>query len=105
VRVGVAYVSPTREVVPIMTEALDARGRILKQPDPVVLFEDFGDSALLFSAYFWAQASPIYDYRIIESNYRTCSTTASAMPASSWPSRRSTSTSTGSGRPGANPSA
>lgn len=69
-RVGVAYGSPTREVVRIMTEAMDEHGRILKQPDPVVLFEEFGDSALLFSAYFWAQASPSYDYRIIESDYR-----------------------------------
>jgi small-conductance mechanosensitive channel len=67
VRVGVAYGSPTREV---MTEAMDEHGRILKQPDSVVLFDDFGDSALLFSAYFWAQASPSYDYRIIESDYR-----------------------------------
>jgi small-conductance mechanosensitive channel len=70
VRVGVAYGSPTREVVRLMAEALDKHGRILKQPEPVVLFEDFGGSALLFSAYFWVQVSPTYDYRIIESDYR-----------------------------------
>lgn len=70
VRVGVAYGSPTREVVQIMSEAMAEHGRILKQPEPVVLFEDFGDSALIFSAYFWAQVSPSYDYRIIESDYR-----------------------------------
>jgi small-conductance mechanosensitive channel len=70
VRIGVAYGSPTREVVRIMDEAVAAPGRILKQPEPVVLFEDFGDSALLFSAYFLVQVSPSYDYRIIESDFR-----------------------------------
>jgi small-conductance mechanosensitive channel len=70
VRVGVAYGSPTREVVRIMDETMAEHGRILKQPEPLVLFEDFGDSALIFSAYFWAQVSPSYDYRIIESDYR-----------------------------------
>jgi small-conductance mechanosensitive channel len=70
VRVGVAYGTPTREVVRIMAEAMDEHGRILKQPEPVVLFEDFGDSALLFSAYFWVQVSPSFDYRIVESDYR-----------------------------------
>jgi small-conductance mechanosensitive channel len=70
VRVGVAYGSPTREVARIMAAALAEHGRILKEPEPVVLFEDFGDSALIFSAYFWVQVSPSYDYRIIESDFR-----------------------------------
>jgi len=70
VRVGVAYGSPTREVARIMTAALVEHGRILDEPEPLVLFEDFGDSALLFSAYFWVRVSPSYDYRIIESDYR-----------------------------------
>lgn len=70
VRVGVAYGSPTREVAKIMTGALAEHGRILKEPEPVVLFEDFGDSALLFSAYFWVQVSPSFDYRIVASDYR-----------------------------------
>ena len=70
VRVGVAYGSPTQEVVRIMVEAMAEHDRILKQPEPVVLFEDFGDNALIFCAYFWAQISPSFDYRIVESDYR-----------------------------------
>lgn len=70
VRVGVAYGSPTREVARIMAAALAEHGRVLKEPEPVVLFENFGDSALLFSAYFWVQANASFDYRIIESDFR-----------------------------------
>lgn len=70
VQVGVAYDSATRDVAQIMSATLAEHGKILKQPEPVVLFEDFGDSALVFAAYFWVQVSPTGDYRIIASDYR-----------------------------------
>lgn len=70
VRVGVAYDSATRDVAQLMSATLAEHGKILKQPEPVVLFEDFGDNALIFSAYFWVQVSPTSDYRIVASDYR-----------------------------------
>jgi len=70
VRVGVAYDSATCDVAQLMSATLAEHGKILKLPEPVVLFEDFGDNALIFSAYFWVQVSPTSDYRIVASDYR-----------------------------------
>lgn len=70
VKVGVAYGSPTREVAKIIAIALEAHGRILKSPEPVILFEDFGDSALVFSVYFWVEMLPTADTRIVASDLR-----------------------------------
>ncbi len=70
VKVGVAYGSPTREVSKIISNALEQHGRILKDPEPVILFEDFGDSALIFSVYFWVEILPTADTRIVASDLR-----------------------------------
>lgn len=70
VKVGVAYGSPTRDVAKIIAVALEDHGRILKSPEPVILFEDFGDSALVFSVYFWVEMLPSADTRIVASDLR-----------------------------------
>lgn len=70
VTLGVAYGSPTREVSHIIEHALSEHGKILKAPEPIILFEDFGDSALIFSVYFWVEVQESYDYRIIASDLR-----------------------------------
>jgi len=38
-------------------QSVEGDNRILKQPEPFVLFEDFGDSALIFSVYFFISDS------------------------------------------------
>jgi len=53
VRVGVAYGSPTTLVRDILVECGNQHGLILKDPPPESLFEDFGDSSLIFALYFW----------------------------------------------------
>jgi len=53
VKVGVAYRSPTREVADILHQAAAEHGLVLKDPAPMVIFEDFGESALVFALYFW----------------------------------------------------
>lgn len=70
VKVGVAYGSPTRDVAKIIAIVLEEHGRILKSPEPVILFEDFGDSALVFSVYFWVEMLPTVDTRIVASDLR-----------------------------------
>jgi small-conductance mechanosensitive channel len=70
VKIGVAYGSPTREVARIIADALEEHGKILKSPEPIILFEDFGDSALIFSTYFWVEINRSFDYRIIASDLR-----------------------------------
>lgn len=68
VTVGVAYGSDTRLVEKLMLECVAAETGILKQPPPKVLFEDFGDSALIFSVYFFITDSFIDP--VIKSNIR-----------------------------------
>jgi len=53
VGVGVAYGSDTEKVKKLLLESVDKQKGILKSPKPFVLFEDFGDSALLFSVQFF----------------------------------------------------
>ena len=43
---------------------------MLKFPEPLILFEDFGDNALIFTAYFWLAITRFMDYRITASDIR-----------------------------------
>jgi potassium-dependent mechanosensitive channel len=70
VTVGVNYGSPVREVERIMLQVAEEHQRIRKAPKPFVLFNDFGDNALIFDLYFWVSMSRIMDRRIIESDIR-----------------------------------
>jgi len=51
--VGVAYGSPTRRVEELLLEAIRELDKAVIPPEPEVLFEDFGDNALIFEALFW----------------------------------------------------
>ncbi|MFT0715951.1 mechanosensitive ion channel family protein [Flagellimonas lutimaris] len=53
VSVGVAYGSDVDLVTKILEEIAHGQRLVLKNPKPFVLFEDFGDSALTFSIYFF----------------------------------------------------
>lgn len=57
VKVGVAYGSDTQLVKKILLECAEANDSILKTPVPFVMFEDFGDSALLFAVHFYVSDS------------------------------------------------
>lgn len=70
VRVGVAYGSPVERVAELIMQTLRRQKEILVDPEPVVLFDDFGDNALMFDAFFWVDATPGRDLRVIRSNIR-----------------------------------
>ncbi|MFT2090050.1 mechanosensitive ion channel family protein [Paraglaciecola sp. 2405UD69-4] len=70
VKVGVAYGSPATKVKELINQAVTDQDDILKDPAPVVLFEDFGDNALVFETYFWINATVDRDLRVIRSNVR-----------------------------------
>ena len=53
VNVGVAYGSNTQKVRELLLDCVARQKGVLKNPKPFVLFEDFGDSALLFGVYFY----------------------------------------------------
>lgn len=57
VRVGVAYGSDTELVRKLLIESVLDQAGITKKPAPFVLFEDFGDSALIFSVNFFVTDS------------------------------------------------
>jgi small-conductance mechanosensitive channel len=70
VRVGVAYGSPVRSVAELIEQSVCEQEAVLKEPEPLVIFEDFGDNALVFDAYFWVHAVGDRDLRVIRSNIR-----------------------------------
>ncbi|MCL5245393.1 mechanosensitive ion channel [Cellulophaga sp. 20_2_10] len=57
VKIGVAYGSDVQLVSKLLIEIIDAKKGILKAPKPFVLFEDFGDSALMFSVNYYTNDS------------------------------------------------
>lgn len=61
VNVGVAYGSDTKRVKEILLEIVKENPYILDSPSPFVRFEEFGDSSLNFTLYFFSKS-----YRVIE---------------------------------------
>jgi small-conductance mechanosensitive channel len=70
VTAGVVYGSPVEEVERLLMKAAREHKRVLRDPEPFVLFNDFGNSALLFDVYFWLSMTRIMERRIIESDIR-----------------------------------
>ena len=53
VSVGVAYGSSTRDTAKALERAVEEHDLILKKPEPLIIFKEFGDNALVFEVYFW----------------------------------------------------
>ncbi|NLB83908.1 MAG: mechanosensitive ion channel [Synergistaceae bacterium] len=53
VTVGVSYGSDVREVERLLYKAVNEHTRVLKNPEPFVLFREFGTNSLDFIIYFW----------------------------------------------------
>ena len=70
VSVSVAYGSPTRETERVIMQAIEAHPMVLKDPPPTILFEEFGDSALMFTGYFWMDLISNRDNRVAVSEIR-----------------------------------
>ncbi|HNP37194.1 MAG TPA: mechanosensitive ion channel [Woeseiaceae bacterium] len=70
VRVGVAYGSPVREVARLIEQAVTEQNNCNDSPAPYVVFDDFGDSALIFDAYFWCEVEGERELRAARSNIR-----------------------------------
>jgi len=70
VGVGVAYGTNTRKVKDILKLAAAEHGRVLKSPEPIVLFKNFGDNSLEFEVHFWIHMKKFMDRNILESDIR-----------------------------------
>jgi len=68
--VGVAYGSPTSRVKELLLRAADEHPKVLQATPPAVLFDDFGDNALVFNLLFWTNVSSPLDLRRITSDLR-----------------------------------
>jgi len=63
--VGVAYGSDVEAVIRVLTEVAEINDRVLKDPKPMALFLNFGDSSLDFELRVWI--ADFNDRRIIQS--------------------------------------
>ncbi|WP_116364310.1 mechanosensitive ion channel family protein [Parahaliea mediterranea] len=70
VRVGVAYGSDVRLTEQLILQAAKEHTDVLKDPAPMVIFDDFGDSALTFELNVWLHATAERGLRLIRSDLR-----------------------------------
>ena len=70
VRVGVEYGSPVRRVADLILEAVNAQPEVKAEPASTVVFDDFGDNALMFETHFWCDVGGEKFLRIIRSDIR-----------------------------------
>jgi len=70
VSVGVAYGSPVNEVIQRLKQVIREQDNVLQSPEPIVLFQDFGDSSLAFEVHFWVQMKRIMDGAKVRSSVR-----------------------------------
>lgn len=70
VLVGVIYGSPTRLVEQRIRQAVDEDREVLKHPEPVIIFEEFGDNSLNFEVHFWVRARAPMAMKKVQSRIR-----------------------------------
>ncbi len=70
VRVGVQYGSDVEKVRELLEEILASNSEILEDPAPAIVFEDFGDSSLVFDAFFWIESASNRTLRGVRSALR-----------------------------------
>ncbi len=68
--VGAAYGSPVDHVISLLDSAVARQPEILRDPEPGVFFEAFGDSSLVFRIYYWIELGDTADARRVGSDLR-----------------------------------
>lgn len=68
--VGVIYGSPVRKVEELLLKAVRENPKVLRDKETMVVFNNFGDNALIFEVYFWIIVPTILARRRIESDIR-----------------------------------
>ena len=70
IRVGVAYGSDPVKVKNVMREAALKSPEITQYPEPMVVLDDFSDSALIFTLRYWIRVGTGTDGRVVDSDLR-----------------------------------
>ena len=68
ITLGVAYKSKPEKVKSILLSIANAHEQVLSNPEPFVLFQDFGDSALIFELYIAVDSS--FSANLVKSDLR-----------------------------------
>ncbi len=68
--VRAALGSPPQIVSSILRECVERHGLILKEPVPVITFEDFTDNAYVFTAYYWTEFNDKTNADLVASDIR-----------------------------------
>lgn len=68
--IGLAYGTPVEKALELLDGAVREQPEVLADPAPLVVFESFGDSALVFRIYYWLRVSQS-DGRVVGSQLRT----------------------------------
>ncbi len=68
--VGVAYGSDVQLTRKLLQQAAKEHPDVLENPDFLVVFDDFGDSALVFELQFWVESAAERGLRMIRSDLR-----------------------------------
>jgi small-conductance mechanosensitive channel len=70
VSIGVAYGSPTRKTEEVILNAVNDQPEVLADPAAYVVFDDFADSFLKFTACFWIELIPSVNTSVVFSDIR-----------------------------------
>jgi small-conductance mechanosensitive channel len=70
IRVGITYDSDINLAKLIMLDIFCSDKKILKEPTPVIFFDDFADFSLILDGYFWIEMDVNNDVRTMASNFR-----------------------------------
>ena len=70
VTVGVIYGSPLQKVEALLLQAVRENPKVIQNEETMVVFNEFGDNALVFEVYFWIDVPTILARRRIESEIR-----------------------------------
>ena len=70
VTIGIAYDSPVEQTQKLIEAVVREQPDVLAYPAPLVLFEDFGESALMFTVYYWLDLAQVTDRLVVASEIR-----------------------------------
>jgi len=70
IRVGVNYGSPVDIVEKLIRQAVEQQPEVLTEDSILVIFEDFGDNALIFDTFFWCEVGGERELRKVRSDIR-----------------------------------
>jgi small-conductance mechanosensitive channel len=68
--ISVIHGSPTQLVITSVRECAERHGLVLKDPAPIAILNNFGDTALVFTLYFWTEFNERTDGDVVASDIR-----------------------------------